>query len=204
MWPTNLQGVLERLLAAGKESPPDRGENALCMDGLVKRLIGRSRSGSSSAGTKQAGPLSGADPGQAVASGQIASFVTWDEFGGIAWSVHNTVVGSYCEMCVQCRPSTGEHSDLFRGEFGIRSRGAAIRESAAQDSLDGAFHSATSNDRAKVHVGVGTIEEWLNYDIRVSKYLCSRCALNVSYWGVLWHPVSNLGTRKLLITEVNP
>jgi hypothetical protein len=29
--------------------------------------------------------------------------------------------------------------------------------------------------------------------------LCSRCALNVSFWGILWHSMSDLDARNLLI-----
>jgi hypothetical protein len=46
--------------------------------------------------------------------------------------------------------------------------------------------------------------EETNGDIRVRKYVCSRCALNVSFWGILWHSMSDLGARKLLITQVSP
>lgn len=61
-------------------------------------------------------------------------------------------------------------------------------------------HAARANrcGRAKVYVGVGTIEESLNKDMRVSKPLCSRCALNVSFWGILWHSVSDPDARNRL------
>ena len=53
------------------------------------------------------------------------------------------------------------------------------------------------------HRKEGSFEE-TNGDIRVRKYVCSRCALNVSFWGILWHSMSDLGARKLLITQVSP
>ena len=128
----------------------------------------------------------------------------WDEFGVIALSVHNTVVASYTQMCIQKRPSTRDHSDLIWGQFRLPSRNASTRGSTGQNSLAGPYDSVKNNDHAKVHVGVGTIEERSNCDIRVSKPLCSRCALNVSFWGILWRSVSNVGARKLLIAEVSP
>ena len=36
------------------------------------------------------------------------------------------------------------------------------------------------------------------------KLMCSRCALNVSFWGISWHSMSDLGARKLLITLASP
>ena len=63
--------------------------------------------------------------------------------------------------------------------------------------------SVKSSDRAKVHVGVGAIDDSFNQDMRVSKPLCSRCALNVSFWGILWHSMSNPDARNLLIGKVS-
>jgi hypothetical protein len=107
-------------------------------------------------------------------------------------------------MCVQRSPSTRDHSDVRRGEFGIRSR-AALSSENLPVRIVWLKHMARvkSSDHAKVHVGVGTIEESLNQDMRVSKPLCSRCALNVSFWGILWHSMSDPDACNLLIGKVN-
>ena len=119
--------------------------------------------------------------------------------------MHNTVVTSHGQMCVQYRPSTREHLDLLSGETGYRSMGPYPSENLPAGILC-LKHAASANrcGRAKVHVGVATIEESLNQDIRVSKPLCSRCALNVSFWGILWHSVSDLGARNLLKGKASP
>jgi hypothetical protein len=154
---------------------------------------------------KRGGTCPARRSGQPAAVGLISSVVTWDEFGGIAWSVHNTAVTSHSQMCVQCRASTREHLDLLSGEFGYRSRGAYPSENLPAGILC-LKHVASANrcGRAKVHVGVGTIEQSLNQDIRVSKPLCSRCALNVSFWGILWRSVSDLDARNLLTGKASP
>ena len=114
-------------------------------------------------------------------------------------------MASHSQMCVQCSPNTRDRSDVRRGEFGIRSR-AALPSEKLPVRIVSLKHMARvkSSDHAKVHVGVGTIEESLNQDMRVSKPLCSRCALNVSFGGVLWLSVSDLDARNLLIGKVNP
>ena len=165
--------------------------------------MGRSRNGSSSAGNQASGARPECRSWSGLRFCADRESRNWDEFGGIALSVQNTVVASYRQMCVQKRPSTRDHSDLIWGEFRLPSRNASTRGSTGQNSLAVAYDSVKRNDRAKLHVGVGTIEEWLNCDIRVSKPLCSRCALNVSFWGILWRSLSRFDDRKLLIGKVS-
>lgn len=132
---------------------------------------------------------------------------SWDEFGASRGSVHNTAMAtqSRSQMCVQCCPSIRSHSVLLREEFGIRYSGAFPSENLlVRIFWLNHVASVKSRDRAKIHVGVRTIEESLIQDMRVPKPLCSRCALNVSFWGILWHSVSDLDARNLLIEKVSP
>jgi hypothetical protein len=189
------------VVASGQSAP-------LCLSVEPDKRINRRSAGAVAVFPRQepseAWHVSGADPGRAAAFGLTASLLTWDEFGGVAWSVHNTVVASHSQMCVQYRPSTREHSDLLLGEFGIRSRGASIRESTGQNSLAEGCRKRQRQRSRESPCRSRSIEESLNQDMRVSKPLCSRCALNVSFWGILWHSVSRFGARKVLMRKVKP
>ena len=57
--------------------------------------------------------------------------MTWDDFGDIGWSVHNTLVASDSQMCVQYQ-SSRDHSDVSRGEYDIP---VFVRESTGQNSV---------------------------------------------------------------------
>ena len=48
------------------------------------------------------------------------------------------------------------------------------------------------------------IEKWFYWDIQVSKYACSRRELNVSFWVISWHSMSDVGARNVMQTQVSP
>jgi hypothetical protein len=138
----------------------------------------------------EAGPVPRADSGQAAAFGLIAN--VRGRIWGYSVGVHNTVVASYSQMCVRNRPSTRDHSALLRGQFAIRSGGASIRESTGQNSLAEACRKRQEQRSRESSCRSTSYRRFVNQDMRVSKPLCSRCALNVSFWAFYGIPCRTL------------
>ena len=112
-------------------------------------------------------------------------------------------VASDRQSCVQSRQRVSASQDANRVEIGVLSRNSSKRQFVGLHSSTEARCSSKGALTQKLLGELEVIGERYYSDIKVSKTACTRRELNVSNWGILWHSVSDLGTRKLLTTQVN-